>query len=355
MQGRVGHRDPTDEHGAQARHRRDCAGASDLHLDILDLRQLLLGGKLVRDREARRTRHKAQSLLGHKGVDLVDHTVDVVGQIRAQAPDALVIAKQAVSAAYQRALRAHRQSQHGEPVQQCVVGRRQRRAVDRAATVGEKAQRPLGGHLRVKLTQAAGGGVARVDERLLAGRRLAQVDLGKCRLEQQNFPAHLDQWRRISRQPQRNRADGPYIGGDVFARLTVAAGGGARQHAILVGQAHGQAIELEFNGVLDAGVHPGQVDCLGHPLVERAQFGLVERIRERKHWDTMGYLGERRERCATDALGRGVRGPQFRVRFLEAAQFARQAIVVRIRHDRPVQHVIGVVVACDFLPQIPRA
>jgi hypothetical protein len=80
VQRRVGHRHAADEHWLQPRHRRDRAGAPDLHFDRDEPRRGLLGRKLVRDREPRRARDEPQPLLIGEPVHLVDHPIDVVRQ-----------------------------------------------------------------------------------------------------------------------------------------------------------------------------------------------------------------------------------------------------------------------------------
>src|SRR5450432_4244730 len=63
--------------------RRERAGAPDLDLDIPEHGHGALGRELVRDRPARRTRHEAEALLPVEAVDLVDHAVDIVVEMRA--------------------------------------------------------------------------------------------------------------------------------------------------------------------------------------------------------------------------------------------------------------------------------
>ncbi len=85
--------DAADEHRLQPRHRRDRAGAADLHVDADDFGRHLLGGELVREREARCARDVAELALRGEVVDLVDDAVDVVRQLRAPRADAPVIAR----------------------------------------------------------------------------------------------------------------------------------------------------------------------------------------------------------------------------------------------------------------------
>ena len=53
MQGGVGHRDAANEHGREARHRRQRTGTTDLDVDRLDHGQRLLRWVFVRHRPAR--------------------------------------------------------------------------------------------------------------------------------------------------------------------------------------------------------------------------------------------------------------------------------------------------------------
>ena len=90
VQGGVGDRDATDEHRRQLGHRRQLAGATDLHVDVEHRGQLLLGRVFVRDRPARLAGHIAELALQSQAVHLVDHTVDVEPEPVAPGTDALV-------------------------------------------------------------------------------------------------------------------------------------------------------------------------------------------------------------------------------------------------------------------------
>ena len=82
VQRDVGDRDPADQHRGEPPDRGQLAGAADLDVDGLQRRLGALGGKLVRQRPARRLGDKAQPRLPVEPVDLVDHAVDVIGQLR---------------------------------------------------------------------------------------------------------------------------------------------------------------------------------------------------------------------------------------------------------------------------------
>ena len=81
VQGRVLHHHAADGDRLELGDRRQRAGAADLDLDVADDGRRPLGGELVRDRPARRARHKAETLLPVEAVDLVDDAVDVVGEL----------------------------------------------------------------------------------------------------------------------------------------------------------------------------------------------------------------------------------------------------------------------------------
>ena len=69
-----------DEHGLEPRDGRQRAGAPHLPLDRAHRRHLLLGGKLVGDRPARRARNEAKLALLVDRIDLVDDAVDLVAK-----------------------------------------------------------------------------------------------------------------------------------------------------------------------------------------------------------------------------------------------------------------------------------
>ena len=80
VQRRVADRDAGHLHGLEPRDRREHAGAAHLEFDRAHHRELLIGGKLVRDRPTRRARDHTEQLLLAPAVDLVDHAVDLIGE-----------------------------------------------------------------------------------------------------------------------------------------------------------------------------------------------------------------------------------------------------------------------------------
>ena len=193
VQRRIGDGDAADEHRLEARDGGHRAGATHLHVDAQHLGRHLLGRKLVRDGEARCPRHVAQLLLLCQPVDLVDDPVDIEGQRRAAPCHRPEILEQALGPAHHCALGGDRKLQRSEAVQQRLLRRRARGGspVDVADAVGEEGQTASGGDPRIELPQCAGGGVARIDEQLVAPRRLRRIERREITTQHQHLAAHL--------------------------------------------------------------------------------------------------------------------------------------------------------------------
>ena len=162
VQGRVRNRRSADEDRLELGHRRELAGATDLDLDRLEPRRLLLRRVLLRDRPPRLARLEAEPLLQRAVVDLVDDAVDV-GAARRAWPQPLRETRPA--------LRHHaRNDASGSPAfpsrrSIAAACRRDRPAHDFAKPVREEVERALGG-IAHREAHDAGGGVARIDEDL---------------------------------------------------------------------------------------------------------------------------------------------------------------------------------------------
>ena len=167
VQGRVRDRRSADEDRLELGHGRELAGAADLDLDRLERRRSFLRRVLLRHRPARLARLEAELVLQRAVVDLVDDAVDLVGQAVACLGDLLVEVDQPRGAGDALVLRARRQADRVERVEQCGLRRRYLPADDLAEAVGEEAERPLRRVPGVELAHDAGGGVARIDEGLL--------------------------------------------------------------------------------------------------------------------------------------------------------------------------------------------
>ena len=82
-------------------------------------------------------------------------------------------------------------------------GLRLRNAAQLTPAIGEEAQRPLGGDAGIELAQAAGGGVARIDEDLFVALGLRLVQFFEIGAVHQHFAAYF-QHRRGAAELQRN-------------------------------------------------------------------------------------------------------------------------------------------------------
>ncbi len=251
VQGRVGHGDAADEHRRQPHSRRRRAGAADVDLDRLDRGLLFLRRELVRDRPARRAADEAEFALAGEVVELVDDAVDVERQRVALLADARVVGETTVGTARGVDQLADRKS----PLVQLLQRRRMRRrhrlaAFDHAERVGVERQRTLRGDARIELAQAAGGGVARIDQRLdLAVRRarrfVVRLEAGARHVDLAAHFQHLGP--ACATQPQRDRLDRAQVRGHVLAAFAVAARRAAHELAVFVAQADREAVEFRLD------------------------------------------------------------------------------------------------------------
>ena len=146
----------------------------------------------------------------------------------------------------------------------------------------------------------AGGGVARVRERwLLAFEPFAVRGLER-RGRQIHLAADIDAAGDLLTEGQRDRLDGAEVGGDVLADRAVATGRALGEAPIHVRQVDRETIDLELACIPDV-VAP---ERLPDALVERADLGFVERVREREHRVRVLDRREAVRRRDTDALRR---------------------------------------------------
>jgi hypothetical protein len=94
VQSGVDHRHATDENRFEPCHRRQCASTADLDADVEQLGDRLLGGEFVRQRETWVVSSETEALVSRQLVQLVDHTIDIVGQRAALAADLGVVGEE---------------------------------------------------------------------------------------------------------------------------------------------------------------------------------------------------------------------------------------------------------------------
>ena len=111
----------------------------------------------------------AEALLPVEAVDLEDDTVDLEVERGPHSLDLPMERARLVKTGATPGVRGERKPPGGEPREDIALPLPQRLA-HLAPAVGEEAQPALCGERRVKLSQAAGGGVARIDECFFAFR-----------------------------------------------------------------------------------------------------------------------------------------------------------------------------------------
>ncbi len=191
VQGGVLDHHPAHGHRAQARHRRDRPGAADLDVDGVQHGAGPLGRELAGDGPARRAGDEAEPLLPVQPVDLVDHPVDIEGQLGAFGFHAGIGGQQARRVLDPLALRRGGKAPGLQLGQGFPLGVGEGRAVQ-APGIGEEGQGASGGDGAVDLAQGAGGGVAGVGVGLLAGLLGGGVERRKGCMAQIDLAADLD-------------------------------------------------------------------------------------------------------------------------------------------------------------------
>ena len=288
MQRGAGHSRARHQHRVHLRHRRQLARTANLHGDVAQKRGLLLGRKLERDGPARRAGRVAHGLLLRERVHLHHHAVDVIRQRVAALQAFAAELVHLFHAAHQRDVGVHVESRLAQPFEQVPLRFRHQLALV-ADGVDERGQVAMRRDLRVLLAKAAGGGVARVGERLLAVGLGGGVERPEAGLGHIAFAAQLDGGIGVAdaghgavAQAQRHVLHRAHVHRDVLTRGAVAARGRADQTAALVGERHRRAVDLQLAHQLGDGAEElldarqPFVELLGaHGVVERVHTALV--------------------------------------------------------------------------------
>ena len=338
MQRRICDRDATDKHRHQPGNRRNRPGTAHLHANVLHHRHCLFRGKFMCHGKTGRARDESKPLLKLPPVHLIDDAVDVIRQLLAFAANLLEKVEQPPCTLHYRPLIADRQPEGCIPVEQRGMRRRHVRSFQHADPICKETQRALGGDARIKLSQAAGGCVARIGELLLPRFPLPRIEPFEIGFVHQHFAAHIEhcRWMR-GMQPQWHGSYRSYVSGDVFARRAITARSRLNQNAVLVAQADREAIEFQFGGVLHFSI---DLQSFTHSPIESGNIALVESVIQGKHRRRVPYLLELRQGLATDALCRRIGGDQVRMCLLQLDQLAEHLVVFGIRNDRIIEHII---------------
>ena len=163
-----------------------------------------------------------------------------------------------------------------------------------------------------------------------------------------HLAAHLQKFRCIFKGLG-DAADGTHVCGNILAHHAVTAGRGADKLPILVLQAAGKTVDLNFHNIFR--LYPGFADA----AVKVPQLIKGKRIQQTFHLNGMGHLGQFTAggaahllggRCRCDKLG------ELRFQFL---QLPRQGIVFKIFQLRRILIVVKPVVFLNDCAQFFHA
>src|SRR5439155_8715899 len=122
------------------------------------------------------------------------------------------------------------------------------------------------------------------------------------------------------------------------------------EHAVLVRERDGDAVDLQLNGVRRA-----RTDRLLDAYDPRFQLLARERVIEREHARAMLHGSEQVGRGPADALRGAVGGDELGELLLETRQLAHQLVVFGIGDLRIVQDVVPVRMEVDELTELFHA
>src|SRR5690606_38896446 len=225
--------DAADVHGPQHGDGRDDAGAAHARHDAQDLADLLARLELDGVRPARVVGGVAQAVAQVEVLQLHDHAVDLVRHVVALLDHLLEVGEDPLDVVGGGVVGVDGQAPVGERPQQLRL-RAERGAGQQVVAV--EGEGPGGGEAGVELAHAAGGGVVRVGERLLALVHQLGFDVVEDVDGQIDFGAHREQGRdraHAGHGPQRYGAYGAHVGGDDLALDVVAACDGADEEDVL--------------------------------------------------------------------------------------------------------------------------
>ena len=215
-------------------------------------------------------------------------------------------------------------------------------------------QRALGGFRRVLLAERAGGGVAGVGQRRLAGLDQGLVEFGEGLRGNEDLAADLHLGREVvAGQLLRDFLDGQDVVGDVLAGVAVPAGGGPDQFAVAVEEVDRQAVDLEFREPGGTGAAVAQLGdaCLGlgDPGLE---FLEGKDVLEAVHPLQMFDGGKGGGHFAAHLLGGRIVGHQFGVHCFDRFEAPEEFVELGVRNGRRVLLVVGKAVFADLFHQV---
>ena len=350
VERRAGDGDATDMHRLELGDRSQRAGASDRDRDAVQNRLGLLGRELVSDGPAGRPAGGAQTLLPVEAVDLEHDTVDLEVERGPHSLDLPMERTRIVKTGATPGVRGEREPPRREPRENVGLALPQRLAC-LAPAVGEEAQPALRGERRVDLPQAAGGGVARIDECLFAFRLPLPVQRREIGEPYVDLAPDFQPLRHVgARQRVRQVAHGTQVGGHILAGLAVAPGGAEDKPAPVVMHCRREAVDLGL-AVEHHRLVPGQIEEAPDPALELGEVIVIEGVAEREHGPGVADLGEARGWRRAHTVARAVGALEVGEARFDGLVAAPQRVVFGIAQLRRGAGVVELVVAPDFLRQ----
>src|SRR5438874_564027 len=301
VQGCPADRRPPNLHGCEPGDRGDGPRPPDVDLDVVHDRLGLFRRELEGEGPARAAGHEAELRLLPEVVDLDDDPVDPIVELVSFFLPRIEEADDGIDVGVGATVRVDVKAHLGEPVEDLLLTSGPTRRIQ---GINERVEAAAGGDPGIELPDRSRGSVARIGEERLAFRGQLGVEALKAALRHVDLTANLEGPWKLRRHRHRqgdagNRLD---VRRHVFADVAVATGRPDLVAAVLVQQAHREAVDLQLGHVLDLDV----ADRSPNALVELTHLIAVEGIAEAQHRRPMGYLRKGVGRRSSDSLGRRV-------------------------------------------------
>ena len=224
MQGRIGDSDASDEHRLESRHGCHCTGASDLYIDAEQFSHFLFCRELMGHGPTRCARDKTHLALRLDAVDLVHYAIDIIGKRFPLILHLSVVVETTLGACDGSRFRVHTHAPGLQLLQNAAVIPVQGWSFVLTDTIAIEFQRSCRGNSRIKLAQAAGGGVARIGEGLFILFALRFVQLVKAALGHKDLATNFQYRGKIpANQLQRNTVNRTHVQRYILAAIAVTA------------------------------------------------------------------------------------------------------------------------------------
>ena len=136
--------------------------------------------------------------------------------------------------------------------------------------------------------------------------------------------------------------------GDVVSHLAVASGCPLGKPAILVGQRHRHAVDLQLQHPLDRLIAPQLLGRAGRP---GGQVALGVGVVHREHRADMPHRGQLIDGRIANPLRGALGRDQIGMRRFKLPQLLKQPVVVEVADDGRRLDVVAAIVFADLLPQ----